>query len=1034
MARESSPDEDAGAAPTRTEELDVPALERALQGRVNGEVRFDAGSRGAYSTDGSNYRQVPIGVVVPRDVEAGAAAVAVCAEFGAPVLSRGGGTSLGGQCTNTAVVIDWTKYCHRLVSVDAGRRTCVVEPGIVLDELNRELSGHELKFGPKPSTHSHCSLGGMIGNNSCGASAQAYGKTVDNVRRLEILTYDGLRCWVGTTPDEEFERIVAAGGRRAELYRELRRIVDHHLGDVRRGFPRIPRRVSGYNLDSLLPENGFDVARALVGSEGTLVTVLHAELELVPVPPYESILLLGYDDICSAADDVPRLLEHSSPTQLEALDGRMAQLMREEHAFLESLDAFPEGESWLLLQFSGDSQEEVDTQGQGLLKALGRTEKDPTVTFSDDPGREQKMLKAREAGLGVTARPPDGRDTWEGWEDSAVPPDRLGDYLRDLKKLFEEFGYRSPSVYGHFGQGCVHTRIPFELTSAEGVAAFRAFLLRAADLVASYGGSLSGEHGDGQARGELLTHMFGAKLVGAFGELKSAFDPRDRMNPGKVVAPHRVDEDLRLGPLWRPRGQETHFGYPDDEGSFDRAVLRCVGIGNCRSHSGGVMCPSYRATGEEEHSTRGRARLLFEMLGGHADSAVSDGWRSTEVRDALDLCLACKGCKSDCPVGVDMATYKAEFLSHHYARRLRPAAHYSMGWLPLWARLSRIAPRWVNAVSHAPGVARLGKALAGVAGAREAPPFAEESFVEWWAARGTEEPDPADPRTVVLWPDTFSTHFHPAVAKAAVRVLEDAGFRVAVPTRAVCCGLTWISTGQLATAKRVLGRTLEVLRPWIEAGTPIVGLEPSCTAVFRADAPELMPDDQDVQRVAEQFRTFSELLLNDAPDGWQPPSLARSATVQTHCHQHAVMGHDADRELMRRAGIDADVLDEGCCGLAGNFGFERGHHDLSMTIAEQGVLPAVRDSGPGALVLADGFSCRTQIEQGGTGRRALHLAEALALALDGPLPAHRPERLAGRPSASAGDARLVTAGVLTAVAAAAGLAGALTRRRRDRPA
>ncbi|MET9080286.1 FAD-linked oxidase C-terminal domain-containing protein [Streptomyces sp. NPDC004237] len=1014
--------------------VDVAGLAAALAEEVDAEVRFDAGSRGAYATDGSNYRQVPIGVVVPRTVEAGTAAVRVCARFGAPVLSRGGGTSLAGQSTNTAVVIDWTKYCHRLVTVDPDARTCVVEPGIVLDELNRRLAGHRLQFGPKPSTHSHCALGGMIGNNSCGSSAQAYGKTVDNVRRLEVLTYDGVRMWVGATSKAERARITAEGGRRAELYAGLDRIVTAYLADIRRGYPKIPRRVSGYNLDSLLPESGFDVARALVGSEGTLVTVLHAELDLVPVPAYQSLLVLGYDDICAAADDVPRLLEHCSPGQLEALDGRMAQLMREEGAYLASLNTLPQGDSWLMLQFGGDSQEEVDEQAHALLRAVGRTEKDADIAFSDDPEREQRMLRAREAGLGVTARPPDDRETWEGWEDSAVPPERLGDYLRDLKGLFVEFGYDHPSLYGHFGQGCVHTRIPFELRTAEGVADFRRFLERAADLVVSYGGSLSGEHGDGQSRGELLTRMFGERLVGAFGELKALFDPGNRMNPGKIVQPNPVDGQLRLGAGWRPWTPATHFGFPEDDHSFNRAVMRCVGIGNCRGHTGGVMCPSYRATMEEEHSTRGRARLLFEMLDGHADSAVTDGWRSTEVHDALDLCLACKGCKSDCPTGVDMATLKAEFLSHHYEGRLRPAAHYSMGWLPVWARLSRLAPGLVNSVLHAPGLARAGKRLAGVDEARSAPVFATQSFQQWWQARAGEEPDPADPRAVVLWPDTFSNFFHPSIAVSAVRVLEDAGFRVAVPTRPVCCGLTWISTGQLPLAQKVLRRTLAVLRPYLEAGTPVVGLEPSCTAVFRSDAPELMPADQDVERLAGQVRTFAEHLVHHAPDDWRPPQLGRRATVQTHCHQHAVMKFDADRELMRRAHLDTDVLDEGCCGLAGNFGFERGHHEVSMAVAEQGVLPAVRATAPDRLVLADGFSCRTQIEQGGTGRRALHLAEVLALGLEGTLPTEHPERLAVRPAPPSRASRwAATAGTAALTATTAAVAGRAALRSAHRP-
>ncbi|MBD0694175.1 dimethylmenaquinone methyltransferase [Streptomyces sp. CBMA123] len=1014
------------AADDSREDVDLAALERALRAEVDGEVRFDAGSRGAYATDGSNYRQVPLGVVVPRTIEAGAAAVAVCSRFAAPVLSRGGGTSLGGQCTNTAVVIDWTKYCNRLQSVDAEGRTCVVEPGIVLDELNRQLAPHGLMFGPKPSTHTHCALGGMIGNNSCGASAQAYGKTADNVRRLEVLTYDGTRFWAGPTSDEEYAQVVADGGPRARLYQELKGITGRHLAEIRRGYPKIPRRVSGYNLDSLLPENGFDVAKALVGSEGTLVTVLRAELKLVEVPAAEALLVLGFDDIYQAADAVPDLLKHSRPAQLEAIDGRMAQLMREEHAYLDSLEQLPEGDSWLLLQFTDDTKEQADAQARELLRAIGRDEGDASVAFSDDPPREHEMLKAREAGLGVTARPPDGSETWEGWEDSAVAPERLGDYLRDLERLFDRYGYQQASLYGHFGQGCVHTRIPFELRDGKGIESFRAFLHDAADLVASYGGSLSGEHGDGQARGELLPRMFGQPLVDAMGEVKALFDPGNRMNPGKVVHPHRVDQNLRLGAGWRPEPQQaTHFAYSDDNGDFGQAVMRCVGIGNCRTRQGGVMCPSYRATLEEEHSTRGRARLLFEMLGGHQDSPVTQGWRSTEVLDALDLCLACKGCKSDCPVGVDMATYKAEFLAHHYQHRLRPAAHYAMGWLPLWARLAGLAPALANAVLHAPGLARLGKLITGIDPRRDAPLFAPESFQDAWHGSGRPQPDPGDPRTVLIWPDTFTNHFHPHIARAAVRVLEDAGFHVAVPEGPVCCGLTWISTGQLATARRVLKRTSQVLRPWLEAGTPIIGLEPSCTAVFRTDAPDLLPGDQDIVRLAAQTRTFAEQLVNHAPDGWQPPQANRAATVQTHCHQHAVLGTDPDRELMRRAGLDANVLDEGCCGLAGNFGFEQGHYDLSQTIAEQGVLPAVRDTAPSAFVVADGFSCRTQIEQAGTGRQAVHLAEALAIALDGPAPAGRPEKAVARPRPRPAAARLLTAatiGALTGLAAGAVLA------------
>ncbi|GAB3232504.1 FAD-binding and (Fe-S)-binding domain-containing protein [Glycomyces halotolerans] len=1000
----------------------VEALETALRDRVDGEIRFDAGSRGAYATDASNYRQVPIGVVVPRTVEAAAAAIEVCRAHDAPVLSRGGGTSLAGECTNTAVVVDWTKYCHRLVSVDPDARTCVVEPGIVLDDLNGRLAEHGLEFGPRPSTHSHCAIGGMVGNNSCGATAQRTGTTAQNVRRLEILTYDGLRCWVGPTEPGELDRIVAEGGERGRLYEGLRRLRDRYGDTVRERFPDIPRRISGYNLDELLPENGFDIARLLVGSEGTLATVLRAELELLPVVEHSAMVVLGYPDIIAAADAVPSVLERSEPVQLEAIDDRLIEFMRAKHLHPDSIELLPDGGGWLMAQLGGSTADEARENGRRLLDGLGRTADDRTVLLTEDRDEQRQLHAARESGLGATTRAPDMADTWPGWEDSAVPVDHLGDYLRDLRGLFREYDLDDPSLYGHFGHGCLHVRIPFRLDTARGVRDFRSFVERAADLVVSYGGSLSGEHGDGQARGELLDRMFGSELVQAFRELKSLFDPAGRMNPGKVVDAGGVDEDLRVGARWRPREDATHFGYPEDEHSFNRAVMRCVGVGKCRRQGAGegVMCPSYQVTGEEEHSTRGRARLLFEMLQGHDDSPVRDGWRSTEVRDALDLCLACKGCKSDCPVNVDMATYKAEFLAHHYAGRVRPMAHYSLGWLPALARVAQRLPRTANALLRAPGIAAAGKRLAGVTSRRDAPPFAPESLQDWWRRERGVQPDPADPRTVALWPDTFANRFQPHVGQAAVRVLESAGFRVAVPTEPVCCALTWISTGQLPTAKRVLRRSMDRLRPWLEAGTPIVGLEPSCTAVFRADAPELMPEDRDVRRLREQFITLSEALLHHAPGDWDPPRLDRAAIVQKHCHHHAVMGFQTDAQVMRKAGLDAEVLESGCCGLAGNFGFERGHYEISMDCAEQALLPAVRRTDPDTLVLADGFSCRTQIEQAGTGRRAMHLSEALDLALSDP-DADLDERAAApRPAENKTAGRLLTGAAVGLGAAATG--------------
>jgi FAD/FMN-containing dehydrogenase/Fe-S oxidoreductase len=974
------------------------ALAAALSGAVRGEVRFDAGARGTYATDASNYRRLPLGVVVPRTVEDAVVAMAVCRQFDAPVLSRGGGTSLAGQTSNAAVVLDWTKYCHHLVSLDASARTCVVEPGIGLDALNRQLAPHGLMFGPKPSTHRSCTLGGMVGNNSCGASAQAYGKTVDNVRRLEVVTYDGTRMWVGATNDDEYERIVTAGGRAAEIYRRLRELRDANLALIRTRYPDIPRRVSGYNLDSLLPEAGFDIARALVGSEGTLVTVLHAELDLVAVPGGQAMVVLGYPDIASAGDAVPHILGHH-PWQLEGMDQVLVNLEESAQLAGDAIAQLPSGGGWLMVQFAGDSQDQADARGRALLDDLERTEHAPHVKFLDDPAREEELITVREAGLGATAHPTAKHETWEGWEDAAVPPARLGDYLRDFRRLLDRFGYDASetSLYGHFGQGCVHTRIPFELRTADGVAHYRSFVEDAADLVVSYGGSLSGEHGDGQSRGELLPRMFGPEVVALFGEMKAIFDPTNRMNPGKVVFPDPLDSHLRLGTDYAHGESATYFSYPKDDHRFSKAALRCVGIGSCRATSSDdqVMCPSYMVTRDEEHSTRGRARLLFEMVRG---DVITDGWRSTEVRDALDLCMACKGCKSDCPVNVDMATYKAEFLAHHYRYRFRPAAHYSMGWLPLWAQLASRSPRLVNSVTQAPGLSGLIKRVGGVAPERSLPVFAAESFTDWWQAHHSAA-RPGSRGPVLLWPDTFTNAFHPGIARAAVAVLQDAGFEVRVPKAPVCCGLTWISTGQLSTARRVLRRTLRILLEDLRAGVPVVGLEPSCTAVLRSDGPELLDGDEDMRRLTMQTSTLAALLAERAPQ-WQPPSVNTPAIVQTHCHQHAVLGSDPDAALLKKAGVDADQLASGCCGLAGNFGFERGHYQVSRAAGERVLLPRVRDADRRAVVLADGFSCRTQIEQGDTGRTAVHLAELLSAGLSRQHLGDLPERvIADRPQA-----------------------------------
>ncbi len=957
---------------TRPARVDAEALAADLRRQISGEVRFDAGSRALYATDASNYRQPPIGVVIPRDKEDIARAVALCRRYGAPVLPRGGGTSLSGNSCNVAVVLDCSKYLHHILSLDPQQKLARVEPGVILDDLRQRAEQHHLTFAPDPATHDHCTLGGMIGNNSCGVHSVMGGRTTENIEELEIVTYDGLRMRVGKTSDAELEQIIRAGGRRGEIYRQLRALRDRYAGLIRQRYPRIPRRVSGYNLDELLPENGFNVARALVGSEGTCVTVLEATARLVYSPPVRSLLVLGYPDAYSAGDHVMEVLAHG-PVGLEGIDSRLVGYMRKKNLHPEDIELLPEGGGWLLVEFGGESKEEADGRARKLMDELKRQSNAPSMKLFDDPAQEHMVWQIRESGLGATAFVPGEPDAWPGWEDSAVPPEQVGNYLRDLRKLLDRYQYVC-SLYGHFGQGCIHCRISFDLKTAEGIRRFRSFMGEAADLVVSYGGSLSGEHGDGQSRAELLPRMFGEELVGAFREFKAIWDPDGQMNPGKVVNPHRIDEDLRLGADYEPPQPRTHFQYPQDNGSFARAALRCVGVGKCRRMSGGTMCPSYMVTREEEATTRGRAHALFEMLQG---DPIKGGWRDAHVKETLDLCLSCKGCKRDCPVNVDMATYKAEFLSHYYQGRLRPRSAYAMGLISVWARLASAMPGIANAVTQTPMLRDIAKAAGGIASERRMPPFAGETFKAWFRKRGS--PNHWLPK-VILWPDTFNNYFHPETAKAAVEVLEAAGCQVEVPQQALCCGRPLYDYGMLDTAKRWLRQIIETLRPQIEAGTPIIGLEPSCVAVFRDELVNLFPNDEDARRLSRQTFLLSEFLEKKAGD-YQLPKLHRKAVVHGHCHQKAVMGMSADERVLKKLGLDFEMLDSGCCGMAGSFGFEPGeHYDVSVKAGERVLLPAVRDAARDTLIIADGFSCREQIEQQ-TERRALHLAQIIQMAM-----------------------------------------------------
>ncbi|MHA7140414.1 FAD-binding and (Fe-S)-binding domain-containing protein [Arthrobacter sp. Bz4] len=928
-----------------------------LQSRGVSDVRIDATSRATYSSDASLYRVQPTAVVFPRHLDEVLATLEVCRERGIPFTSRGAGTSLAGNSIGTGVVIDFSRHLNRVLEFDAETRTAVVEPGAVHATLQKVALANGLRFGPDPSTHTRCTVGGMIGNNACGSRALAYGRTADNVTHLDVVTGSGARLYLG-----------AQGTPSSSETDALRSLVAAELGTIRTELGRFGRQVSGYSLEHLLPERGFDLRRALVGSEGTLAVVLEAGVRLVADAPHKTMVVLGFETIGDAGDAVTSVLPFK-PTACEGLDSRIVDVVRTRKG-PQAVPELPGGAAWLFVEISGDDAVDVADRA-GRLSAIAQAKHARIIT---DPREALALWRIREDGGGLAGRSPAGAPAHAGWEDAAVPPERLGDYLREFDELLLTH-HLTGFPFGHFGDGCVHIRLDFPL-ARHGTTVFREFLTDAAKLVARYGGSLSGEHGDGRARSELLSYMYSPAAIALFGKVKGILDPDNILNPGILVNPEPLDANVRVaeaGPLRSRLG----FGYLHDDGDFSQAVHRCTGVGLCRaSHAdnSSVMCPSYLATREEKDSTRGRARVLQEMINGSVTGGAKGGapnWRAPEVHDALDLCLSCKGCASDCPTGIDMAAYKAEVLHQSYQGRIRPASHYSLGWLPRWAKLASLAPRLVNALVRLPGARQLGLRLAGVDQRRSIPAFAPQTFHSWFNARPAAPSGDRPP--VLLWADSFTNNFSPEVGQAAVRVLEAAGYQVRIPDAPVCCGLTWISTGQLDSARKILRSSVTVLGASVDQGIPIVGLEPSCTGVLRSDAVELLGQAA-AGRVAAATHTLAEFLAK-TPD-YTPPSLEGTTVVaQPHCHHHAVMGWSPDAALLEGAGATVQKLG-GCCGLAGNFGVERGHYEISVAVAEQQLLPAVRASADDAVVLADGYSCRTQLEDLSE-RRGIHLAQLL---------------------------------------------------------
>ena len=950
------------------------ALEEDLRRAHGDAVRFDAAHRAVYASDASNYRQVPIGAVVPRSIEDLVEAVATCRRHEVPILMRGGGTSQPGQSVAHAVVFDVSKHCNRILELDPASRFAIVEPGVVCDTLRDAAEHHGLTFAPDPSTHSRCTLGGMVANNSCGPHSVMAGKTLENVEALEVMTYDGERFWAGPTSEEELAAIIGAGGRRGQIYADLKALRDRYADRIRAGFPNIKRRVSGYNLDQLLHENGFNVARALVGTEGTCALTLKAKVRLVANPAQRTLLILGYPDIYLAADARPEF-DHFKPIAIEGLDRQIIRGLQARGLRKEEIALLPEGDAWIVLEFGAATVQDALAQANEASRhfaALAPGAR-PSTKVVVDADLQKRIWLIRETGASATqfSIDPDVRDPQVGWEDAAVDPYRLGSYLRDFQKLVDRYGYRT-SLFGHFGDGCVHARITFDLRSHEGIGQWRAFTREAAQLVVSCGGSLSGEHGDGQAKSEFLPVMYGAQLMKAMEEFKRIWDPGNRMNPGKIVHATRIDENLRMGPEYKVVKLETRLQFRGPEGTgFQRAVEHCTGMGRCRSLKGATMCPSYRATREERYSTRGRSRLLWEMLQGEV---IKDGWKSEEVKEALDTCLACKGCRSDCPTHMDMASYKAEFLSHYYEHKGRPRQALTMGRIGDWAPLASKAPWLANFFTQAPGFSALSKAISGVTPSRSLPRLAPASYRKLASSRPSRAQ--GKPR-VILWVDTFCEYFRPQVALAARDVLEHAGFDPVLTEKRLCCGRPLYDFGYLDAARAKLVAILDAIGGQFTSPRPnftgLVGLEPGCLSVFKDELLKFFPEDPRAIALSQKTWMLADFL---ALHGYEPPRQEVDVLVHGHCHQKSIFGTKGEQELLTRMGARWTLLDSGCCGMSGSFGFQPHHAQMSMDIGEQVLFPAIRQRDQNTIVVTNGFSCQEQIGHG-TGREAMHMAQLL---------------------------------------------------------
>ena len=959
-------------------------IERIRSGGI--EVDVSERRRQEYSYDASNYRVRPRAVVFPRTAEECRRVLGMCNEVGAPVTARGGGTSMAGNAIGDGIVVDVSRHMRRVDDIDRETSSVWVDGGTILGELRtrvEQATGGELTFAPDPSSLSRATIGGSIANDACGNHSVEFGRMSHHVHEIELVTVDGAHLIAsrgGLRPVDPND--VRSAARAEELSRALARFRDRHLAAIRLELGRIPRQVSGYHLGELLPENGFDVARALAGSEGTCAVVLRARVGLVPKPGPTALLCLGYESTVDSARDVVAMLD-MKPSAIEGLNASIIEIMRHRRG-PESVRLLPAGSAYVMVEFSASTIDAAEARCRELADRLQRAGRMRDFVIATDPGERAQLWRVREDGAGLSSQRLDGVQTWPGWEDSAVAPEQLADYLEELLELIAVSGYTA-SLYGHFGAGCVHMRLDFELRTAGGRAKFASFIREAASIVTRFGGSLSGEHGDGRARGELLGLMYTMEMLSAFSEVKALWHPDRLLGPGVIVGPAALTASLALegmpapavsGVLQVPAAGATGSAIAlldPFAGAHGRGALfvgnadACIGVGRCRASTGGFMCPSDRATQDEKDSTRGRARVLQELARG--TGRMSGGWAVSEVRESLDLCLSCKACSTDCPAGVDMAEAKSELMGEYYRGRLRPFTHYSIGWLPRWLPLLTRVSRIANLVTGIPRLRAVADRL-GISARRRLPAFRPH---RQYRERVREAGFSGDSDTLIFV-DSFTRAFRPEVVPAAARVLRDAGAQVGCAPDA-CCGLTWISTGQRESAARRLARLVRRL----DDGTDrrIVVLEPSCAAAIRDEAPKLVPGEAS-ERVASRVRSFAVAVDEAVAQGWRPrvPPPA-AAVLQTHCHEHAVFGAGAQRRILQAWGVGSVVESSSCCGVAGNFGFESDHFDLSMQVAEHSIRPAMAAADRSALVLTDGFSCGMQVSQLEPERGSEHLATAL---------------------------------------------------------